>query len=91
MLENDIGLVGTSSTNPTIPTNRGTTSYAGLTLSSKTTQLAGSRTASSSDYMQQSRTNFVSYGVFLVSYWDHLPQVTTRGLGEKPYIMREQS
>jgi len=45
---------------------------------------AGSGIAmSSSDYMQQSRRNFVSYGVFLASYWDHLPQTLTRALGEK--------
>ena len=44
---------------------------------------AGSGSVSSSDYMQQSRRNFVSYGVFLTSYWDHLPQTLIRGLGEK--------
>ena len=38
---------------------------------------------SSSDYMQQFRRNFVSYGAFLASYWDHLPQTLTRVLGEK--------
>ena len=43
---------------------------------------AGSRTTSSSDYMQQIRRNFVSYGEFLASYWDHLPQTLTRALGE---------
>ena len=44
---------------------------------------AGSGIMSSSDYIQQSRRNFVSYGVFLTSYWDHLPQTLTRSLGEK--------
>ena len=44
---------------------------------------AGSENTSSSDYMQQSRTNFVSYGVFLASYWDRFPQTFTRVLGEK--------
>jgi len=44
---------------------------------------AGSGTLSSSDYMQQSRKNFVSYGVFLASYWDHLPQTLTRAIGEE--------
>jgi hypothetical protein len=44
---------------------------------------AGSDVLSSSDYMQQSRRNFVSYLVFLASYWDHLPQTLTRLLGEK--------
>lgn len=38
---------------------------------------------SSSDYMQQFRRNFVSYGEFLASYWDHLPQTFTRVLGEE--------
>ena len=44
---------------------------------------AGSEISSSSDYMQQSRRNFISYQVFLSSYWDHLPQTLTRLLGEK--------
>jgi len=44
---------------------------------------AGPGTTSSSDYMQQSRRNFVSYGMFLASYWDHLPQTLTRVLAEK--------
>jgi len=43
---------------------------------------AGSGSMSSSDYMQQFRRNFVSYGEFLTSYWDHLPQTFTRVLGE---------
>lgn len=43
---------------------------------------AGSGSTSSSDYMQQFRRNFVSYGEFLTSYWDHLPQTFTRVLGE---------
>lgn len=44
---------------------------------------AGSHITSSSDYMQQFRKRFVSYGVFLASYWDHLPQTLTRALGKK--------
>ena len=43
---------------------------------------AGSGSMSSSDYMQQFRKNFVSYGEFLTSYWDHLPQTFTRLLGK---------
>ena len=38
-------------------------------------------TALSSDYMQQRRTNFVSYGTFLEEYWAHFPQTLTKGLG----------
>ena len=44
---------------------------------------AGSGSISSSDYMQQSRRNFVSYGEFLASYWDRFPQTLTRALGKK--------
>lgn len=44
---------------------------------------AGSVGTSSSDYMQQLRRNFVSYGEFLASYWDHLPQTFTRVLGKE--------
>ena len=43
----------------------------------------GFENTSSSDYTQQFRRNFVSYGAFLASYWDHLPQNFTRVLGEK--------
>ena len=43
---------------------------------------AGSKSVSSSDYMQQFRQGFVSYGEFLASYWVHLPQTLTRALGE---------
>ena len=49
---------------------------------------AGSGGTSSSDYMQQFRTSFVSYGEFLTSYWDHLPQTFTRALGEKRCLIR---
>ena len=42
---------------------------------------------SSSDYMQQSRGGFVSYGIFLSSYWDHLPQSLTRVLGKKQLLI----
>ncbi|PCH33046.1 hypothetical protein WOLCODRAFT_62498 [Wolfiporia cocos MD-104 SS10] len=34
----------------------------------------------SSDYMQQRRASFVSFGVFLESYWSHFPQPLTKGL-----------
>jgi len=50
---------------------------------------SGSENTSSSDYMQQFRRNFVSYGAFLASYWDHLPQTFTRVLGEKQWLMRD--
>lgn len=43
---------------------------------------AGSGGGSSSDYTQQLRRGFVSYGEFLTSYWVHLPQSITRSLGE---------
>lgn len=43
---------------------------------------AGSRSVLSSDYMRQSRQNFVSYDEFLASYWAHLPQTYTRVLGK---------
>lgn len=59
------------------------TSPTSTTLPQRSRLLAGSQVGSSSDYMQQSRKNFVSYGVFLADYWDHLPQTLTRGLGEK--------
>jgi hypothetical protein len=52
----------------------------------KSTLRAGSGVLSSSDYMQQFRRNFVSYGAFLASYWDHLPQTLTRGIGEKRWL-----
>ena len=52
---------------------------------------AGSEILSSSDYMQQPRTSFVSYSVFLASYWDHFPQTLTRGLGEKQRFMYDLS
>ena len=38
---------------------------------------AGSASVPSSDSMQQFRRDFVSYGEFLTSYWDHLPQTFT--------------
>ena len=60
---------------PTSPTSRWKSRVRAVSLS-----------ASSSDYMQQLRQNFVSYGVFLVSYWDHLPQTFTRGLGEDRWL-----
>lgn len=37
--------------------------------------------ALSSDYMQQRRASFVSYGTFLEEYWPHFPQTLTKGLG----------
>jgi len=54
-----------------------------LTSPRKSRLRAQSGVISSSDYMQQSRRNFVSYGMFLASYWDHLPQTLTRALGKK--------
>ena len=47
----------------------------------------GSVGTSSSDYMQKFRKNFVSYGEFLTSYWDHLPQTFTRVLGEEQWLI----
>lgn len=41
-----------------------------------------SEKTSSSDYMQQRRASFVSYGTFLEAYWYHFPQSLTKGLGE---------
>jgi len=38
---------------------------------------------SSSNYVQQSHGSFVSYDVFLASYWGHFQQSFTRGLGER--------
>ena len=86
MLQNDIGqdndndgfiipkmhVLGDEATSPTGSTSRW-----------KSRLHAGSGITSSSDYMQQFRRNFVSYGVFLASYWDHLPQTFTRALGEE--------
>ncbi|PIL29959.1 hypothetical protein GSI_07870 [Ganoderma sinense ZZ0214-1] len=37
-------------------------------------------TSLSNDYMQQRRTNFVSFGTFLEEYWPHFPQALTKGL-----------
>ena len=59
------------------------TSPTSLTLPRKSRLHAGSGSVSSSDYMQQSRRGFVSYGEFLAGYWDHLPQTLTRAPGEK--------
>ena len=59
------------------------TSPTSPTFSQKSRLRSGPEVSSSSDYMQQSRRNFVSYGIFLSSYWDHLPQTFTRVLGKK--------
>ena len=59
------------------------------TLPWKSRLRAESVIGSSSDYMQQFRRNFVSYGLFLTSYWDHLPQAFTRALGEKRQLIHE--
>jgi hypothetical protein len=48
---------------------------------------AGSGILSSFDHTQQVPKNFVSYSVFLASYWDHLPQNFTRVLGEKGWLI----
>jgi len=92
MLQNDIGrgndsdglitpktdVFGDELDSPTSPTSpRGSRPHAGF----------GS--ASSSDYMQQFRRDFVSYGEFLASYWDRLPQTLTRVLGEKLWLSRD--
>jgi hypothetical protein len=90
MLQNDIGqgndndgliipkthVLGDEAASPTSPTSP-----------RKSRLRAGSEIASPSDYMQQFRRNFVSYGVFLASYWDHLPQTYTRTLGEERRLM----
>jgi hypothetical protein len=86
MLENNIGFGDSSNFR-----RRGLAPSTSPASSWKTIRLGGSRVASSSDYMQQSRTNFVSYGVFLASYWDHLPQTITRELGEELSTMYERS
>jgi hypothetical protein len=82
MLENDLGLGDRSHVSSNIPKRRGGTSW-------KAVQLEGSGIASLSDYMQQSRENFVSYGVFLSSYWENLPQSITRRLGENLWVIYE--
>ena len=65
-------ILGDEATSPTSPT------------SPRMSRLrAGSSSISSSDYMQQSRRDFVSYREFLVLYWDHFPQTLTKALGEK--------
>ena len=69
----DLGDEATSPTNPTSPR--------------KSRLRAGSEVTSSSDYMQQFRRNFISYGVFLAFYWDHLPQGFTRVLGEQRLLI----
>ena len=73
----DFGDEATSPTSPTSPR--------------KSRLRAGSEVTSSSDYMQQFRRNFISYGVFLAFYWDHLPQTFTRVLGEKRLLMDDLS
>ena len=86
MLQNDVGegndndgfiipkthVLGDKATSPTSSTSP-----------QKSRLRAKSGSMYSSDYTHQLRRNFVSYGVFLASYWDHLPQTFTRALGEK--------
>lgn len=55
----------------------------------KSRQRGESVGTSSCDYMQKSRRNFVSYGEFLTSYWDHLPQTLTRLLGEQQWFIHD--
>ena len=87
MLENDIPGGAGSVTGPKRHAlKHGAVSSRSQTSSWKTSKLAESQIASSSDYMQQSRENFVSYKVFVSSYWSHLPQVFTRRLGEKAIV-----
>ena len=83
--KNDDGLIipkthvlGDELTSPTSPTSPW-----------KSRLRAGSGGTSSSDYMQQFRTSFVSYGEFLASYWDHLPQTFTRVLGEIQWLVHD--
>ena len=71
-------VLGEEATSPTSPTSPW-----------KSRLRAGSGSTSSSDYMQQFRRNFVSYGEFLTSYWDHLPQTFTRILGEEWWLIRD--
>ena len=73
-------LLGDEAASPTSPTSPW-----------KSRPRAGSGGVSSSDYMQKSRTSFVSYGKFLAFYWDHLPQTFTRVLGEKQLFMHDLS
>jgi len=86
MLQNDI-IQGNHNDNFTLPEVHAledeATSPATPTLPPMSRLRAGFGSMSSSDYMQLSRRNFVSYGVFLTSYWDRLPQNLTRALGEK--------
>ena len=90
MLQNDIGrgnpndgfiipethVHGDEATSPTSPT-----------FPRKSRLRAGSKTTSSSRHTQQFRGNFVSPLEFLTSYWDHLPQALTRGLGERQRLI----
>ena len=66
---NDHGFVIPETAIPTSPT-----------LPRKSGSHAGSGSTSSSNRF---RRNFVSYHEFLASYWGHLPQTLTRGLGKK--------
>lgn len=59
----------TSPTSPTSPWKSGLNTGPGST--------------SSSDYMQKTRRDFVSYGEFLASYWGRFSQDLTRGLGKQ--------
>ena len=89
MLQNDIGQ-GNDNDGFIIPTAHvpdEAVSPTSPTSPRKSRLRAGSWSASSSDYMQQFRRGFVSYGEFLTSYWDHLPQTFTRALGEKRWLM----
>lgn len=94
MLENDIGLGNRSNPNSLTPTMGapldGATSHTTSTSTWRARQFAGSQLASSSDYMQQSRKNFVSYKAFLSSYWGYFPQSATRKLGENSGIMHSE-
>lgn len=92
MLQNDIGR-GNDNDGFVVPETRvlgdETASPTSPTLPWKSRLRPGSRSTSTSDYMQQFRRKFVSYGEFLTSYWDHLPQTFTRALGEERHIMRD--
>lgn len=89
MLQNDIGR-GSDNDGFIIPKihiiEDDTTSPTSPVFPWKSQLRGGSGGTSSSDYMQQFRRNFVSYGEFLASYWDHLPQTFTRVLGEEQLL-----
>ena len=71
-------VLGDEATSPTTPTSR-----------QKSRFRAGSGVFSPFDHVQQPPRNFVSYSVFLASYWDHFPQIITKVLGENGWLIRD--